>query len=277
MNILVPTDFSEHAQNAVDAAIKMAKYLGGQIHLYHSAAIPDDWEKLSVEEKFLDDLNKKIAIAARDKLNAIKERVEEKGIAAYTHYTGGSFIKNIHEILDQVPIDLIIMGSHGASGKREWLIGTKTQKVIRRVDTMTLVVKTNQHKLDFSKVLFVTGLSEDDQSAFRRFLAFLEPFRIEELHILSIDLQGAFTNPRFLMVQLLKEFKAVASKYNTFTYFFSALTVDMGVRQFVHAHGIDLVAMSNHHEKPLKHALLGSNIERVVNHSDVPVLSIDFN
>ena len=276
MNILVPTDFSEYADYAVDAAIKMAKNLGAQIHLYHSAAIPDDWEKLSVEQKFLDTINKKVAIAARDKLDAIKERVEEQGIAAHMHYTGGSFIKNIHEVLDKVPIDLIIMGSHGASGKREWLIGTKTQKVIRRIDTMTLVVKNDKHNYDFSKVLFVTGLSPDDKEAFKRLMNFLEPFTIKELHILSIDLQGAFSNPRFLMVQLLKEFKDVASRYNTFTYFFSALTVDMGVRQFVEAHDIDLVAMSNHHEKPIKHALFGSNIERVVNHSDIPVLSIDF-
>ena len=95
MDILVPTDFSSYANIAFDVACKLIKKFGGTLHLYHSASIPDDWEKLPAETKYKDEINKSIAIAARDQLRALQQQAEEAGILSDIHYTGGKFLKNI--------------------------------------------------------------------------------------------------------------------------------------------------------------------------------------
>ena len=50
-NILVPTDFSQHSDHALDAAIKMAKKISGQIYLYHRIHLHPNWHALTQGEK----------------------------------------------------------------------------------------------------------------------------------------------------------------------------------------------------------------------------------
>jgi nucleotide-binding universal stress UspA family protein len=70
MKILVPTDFLMYADFALDAAIQIAKKNKGEIHLYHSAQIPDDWEDFPAELRYKDSSNKKITLWVRDKLSS---------------------------------------------------------------------------------------------------------------------------------------------------------------------------------------------------------------
>ncbi len=277
MNILVPTDFSDYAERAFDVACKLAKKFDGTLHLYHSAAIPDDWEKLPAETRYKDEINKSIAIAARDKMKAIKHKATQDGIPCELRYTGGKFLKNIFEVLEEVDIDLIVIGSHGVSGKEEWLIGSNTQKVIRKVHKNVLVVKNQVEELDFSKALFATGLHQEEQDSFRRFLEFLNPFNVQELHVMAVDTSGYFSQPTFLMLEALKDFRRIAADYPCKTHFYSDYSVESGIRHFTKEYDIKLIGISNHNRKKLKRIFMGSNVEMLINHASVPVLSIDYN
>ena len=57
---------------------------------------------------------------------------------------------------------------------------------------------------------------------------------------------------------------------------FRALSIDDGIRSFSEKIGADLIVISNHERHPLKRMLIGSNVEALVNHSSLPVLTIDF-
>lgn len=276
MKILVPTDFSIYADYAFNAALLFAEKLNAEIHLYNSADIPDDWEDLKAFIRYLDTDNKKVALKVRNQLKKLKWKAEAKGLVCKYHYTGGKFLKNITEITDKIDFDLIIMGSHGVSGKEEWFIGSNTQKVLRKLHKNVLVVKQELTALDFSKVLFVTGLDQEDKEAFRRFLAFIEPFQPKEIHIMTVDTAGFFTQPSIVVKSALNDFKAIAEGQNVKTHFYADFTIDAGIRHFTEEFSIDLVAISNHVRHPLKRIFVGSNVEMIANHLDAPLLVIDY-
>ncbi len=276
MKLLLPTDFSIFADFALETALQIAQREPSEIHLYHSANIPDNWEDLPAATRYKDAANKAIALKVRNQLNKLEKYVQDQGVDCYTHYTGGKFLANIEEIIDEVAFDLIVMGSHGASGKEEWFIGSNTQKVIRKLHQNILVVKNKPQQLNFKEVLFVSGLDKADQDAFQHFLQFLSLFEVEQVHIMSVDTGSFFTQPSILMKEVLKDFAAIAKDYSVKTHFYRDISIDAGVRHFCQDFPIELIGISNHQRHPLKRIFQGSNVEMIANHSELPVLSIDY-
>ncbi len=276
MKILVPTDFSKIANFALETAIDIAMNKGAEIHLYHCANIPNDWEDLPAETRYHDKLNKQIAIKARDRLKIFSDRVKSKGIDCNVHFTGGKLIKDIEEVFAEINVDLIVMGSHGASGKREWFIGSNAQKILRKHRKDTLVVKKLERPFDPKELLFVTNLNKEDRISFKKFLSFSKSFNVNTIHILCVDTSSFFTQPTIIIEEALKDFKAIAKEFKVETHFYRDYSVEAGVRHFVAKNNIDLVGISNHAKKPFKHIFQGSNVEMIVNHSDIPVLSLDY-
>lgn len=271
MRILVPTDFSTYADSALNVAKLIAKKYNADIDLFHSVDSILAWSKEN-----LSDIRNSYLLKVGERLDDLVDRLRAEGIGA-NQYTGtGTLIEDLTHQLEAYTYDLIIMGSHGARSKEEWFIGTNAQKVVRKLHTNVLVIKNDFDKIDFSEVLFVTGLNQEDQKALEYFLDFIRPFDVKKVHILAVNTEGYFSQPSIIMLEALKDFETIANKYDTETHFYSDYSVDAGVRHFSSENSIDLIAMSNHSRRPIKRLLQGSNVEIVVNHSELPVLTIDY-
>ena len=82
------------------------------------------------------------------------------------------------------------------------------------------------------------------------------------------------TQPTFIMQSALKDYKKIAKDYNVSTHFIKDFSIDSGVRHFVEDHKIDLIGIANSFKHPIKRIFNGSNVEVIVNHSKVPVITI---
>ena len=272
-NILVPTDFSECADFALEAAINICKKENAHLHLFHASDIPEDFKDL--DDSVLEKISGEISLNAKEKLDVRQKLIVEEGLGCSVHYAKGDFIDGLKDVMDKHAVDLIVMGSFGKSGRREWLIGTNTQKVVRKYHKNVLVVKEAPGEDLFKKVVFVSGLSEEDKNVFRKFLDFIDPYEVEEVNILAINLSGWFNQPTILMKELLNDFKEMATGFNCKTHFYSDYSVEAGIRHFVEENDVSLIGISNKTRSPIKRIFLGSNVEMVVNNSRVPVLSLD--
>lgn len=278
MKIIVPTDFSDCAKDAFEVAQSWAARANASLHLFHAAALPQDWEDLSAVVRYRDEANKAIALAVRDKLREWQYDAQDKGVSCDIHYHGGELLEGLEELVDELSADMAVIGSQGASGKREWFMGSNAQKLVRHLRIPVLVVKEAIAPPDFSRVVFASGLFVDDQEAFRHFLRLLQPFPVEEVHILAIKTEQLFGPPASVMLDALKDFAALAEEhgYPCQTHYPSNLSVERGVRDFVESHHIQLIGISHHRRHPLKRFFQGSNVEMLVNHAGVPVLSVDY-
>ncbi|NND09543.1 MAG: universal stress protein [Saprospiraceae bacterium] len=272
-HLLVPTDFSVYANFAKDLAIKLATRSNGNITLLHTVdVLPSGWEQLSdTDQQATIKIDEKLSVA-HERMLATQRDAKELGINLQISFRGGKLWEAIDKLVTSQSIDQIVMGSHGVSGKEEFFIGSNTQKVVRNVNCDVLIIKNKIPSIHFPKVVFATGLDISEQPIFQRFLQMLSLFDTEEVHILTVNTPGFFSQPTVVVQESLKDFANMVSDFKCETHFISDITVDAGVRNFNEKIEADLMAISDEGKNSLIRMFTGSNVEFLVNHAEVPVL-----
>jgi universal stress protein A len=140
--ILVPTDFSPHADEAFRVAHRLAKATGACVVAFHVAAPPavvtaEGPSPADVrDEKGKNLWGGLLALQARDP----QVRVEHEVIVAEK-----PTVSHILDLLEKRGCDLIVMGTHGRSWLKQRLFGSVTEEVIRRASCPVMVVKAAAH------------------------------------------------------------------------------------------------------------------------------------
>lgn len=273
--LLVPTDFSEQANMATDTAHKIAKIKDLKVHFVHATSLlPRGWEGWPDREKDKFPEARRVVYDIEERLTSLVQRFEKANLTATYSVSADEPLGLIESAYQAYPVHTIVMGSHGVSGKREYFIGSNTQKVIRKLEANIFIVKEKIEKLSFEKVLFCSHLSIVDEAAFKHFLSWVEVFKPKEVHLLTINLPGFSTQPYLLVKERFEDYKQIAKEYHLKTHFIRDFTVEGGIRLFSEKMGIDLIGISNLDKNPIKRIFLGSNVEMLANHSEIPVLSI---
>lgn len=133
--ILVPTDFSPTAQNAMLYAIDLANRFGSTITLLHAyATVPVSSSFVDVSVYIKDVIEPKITAQAQATTAALRN-----GASVETRIVWKSIAEAIKEVTEQELYDLIVMGTKGASGWRDFF-GTHTSSVLKNTDLPLFVV-----------------------------------------------------------------------------------------------------------------------------------------
>lgn len=271
-NILVPTDFSACAKNAAGAAYLLAKQFGAKLHLLTNITLPRGWDEMSEAEQQQNPTAVAAVQRAMVQLSEMKKWFADVPVA--TACKGQKLVECVSRYVQEHGIDLTVMGSHGASGKNEYFIGSNTQKVVRTVHCPVLVIKNPMEKLDFEKVVFASNFNPGDMKAFEYFKNFIKHF-VPEVHLVAIR-TSPFDTPYPVQMEAMKPFETACAPLVCKSHVYQDISIDEGIRSFAKGLGAGLVAISNHERHPLKRMLVGSNVEMLVNHADLPVLTIDF-
>jgi nucleotide-binding universal stress UspA family protein len=137
--ILVPTDFSDAAGDAVQAAMVLARAFDAGIELLHVTAtvalLPPPVEVVPFSV-LMPDLSKRVA----EKLTEDAKRVQAGGIPCETLSREGSPHTEIVRRAIEMPADLIVMGTHGHGGLAHAVLGSVTERVLHRSACPVLVV-----------------------------------------------------------------------------------------------------------------------------------------
>lgn len=261
-HILVPTDFSECADHAFDAAVRLSKQFEASIHIYTCLNLP----------KATADANTLIeeTLAAHQ---ALKNRYPKHTITS--SYSSGKFLDEIVACIDQEAIDFVVMGSHGKSGVSEIFIGSNTQKVVRLIHHPVLIVKGELPDINFKQIVFASSFNMSEKDVFLRFKEIVAPFD-PEIFLLGIKTSFFFDAPAAVTSAAMEEFKVLAHPFPCKTYIFKNANIESGIREFAQTVGADLIAISNQQRSPLLRMFVGSNVEALINHSNLPVLTIDY-
>lgn len=144
-HILVPTDFSQASELAVDAAAVLARQLGVKLTLVHvhdpgalrpSAAI--GWSK-SVEDGAEAEIERTIE-SGFEKL--VDERLEGVEVADTVLLHDSSAAHAICSYAEKVGADLIVIGTHGRTGLKHLLIGSVAERVVRHAACPVLTLRS---------------------------------------------------------------------------------------------------------------------------------------
>jgi len=274
-HILTLTDFSMVAETAVEAAFVLASKHGSDLTIYHNSEDGDLIMYELVGDPEIEHFTLRNSISSPP-ITKWKELAKKHNIVARYLTGSADFIKKIFNITEILEIDLIVMGSTGASGKKEYVWGSNTEKVVKHVDIPVMVIKKPLKDYRFDNIVFASSFDSNEKEVLKYALNLLRPPKDATVHLLSIDTSSFFTQPIGLVKGALKEFESIVAPLSVKSHFYPDYSVEAGIRHFMEEIQPDLLIMNNKNEKPVKRFLSGSNTIRVINHLDFPVLSIDY-
>lgn len=160
-NILIPTDFSDNSWNAIKYALKLYKRTRCSFHLLHVSNVNTfiGGESPSISSSAVV-LEKAVITDAKKNLQTLVKKIDSISLnikhSFITHVEYGFLIDSIKDKVEENNIDLIIMGTKGASGIKEVIIGSNTGDVITRVKCPVLVVPEEAIYLKPREIAFPT-------------------------------------------------------------------------------------------------------------------------
>ncbi|HET7818521.1 MAG TPA: universal stress protein [Bacteroidia bacterium] len=274
--ILIPTDFSECANNALRFAAFMAKKTGATLNLVHVLDVPAVGPQGS-SEGTVDDVPYMI-----DVLKATKARMKKlltlpfmKKVEVMQNIEIGNVTESIMKAAQKHKADLLVMGTHGAKGLQEILIGSTAEKVVRNSHIPVITIKDEITEPNVEKIVYATDLSDEFESVFPEVerVAKLLGSRIEVVKVVTRLQFEPTKNTQRMIAKLKRKFKE--SDFSASVYY--DYNKQQGIRRYAHSSKADLIALGTHGRHGLSHFFNGSIAEDLVNHSSLPVLTINLN
>ncbi|HLJ95195.1 MAG TPA: universal stress protein [Gemmataceae bacterium] len=145
--ILVPTDFSKHSEVALTYAAALAEKFGAELVLLHvvqdlALFIPD---AVAVAPPIAAPVEQFTA-AARDALDRIGQAENLRHLRFHREVREGTPFYEIIRFAKEGDVDLIVMGTHGHTGLTHVLLGSVTEKVVRKAPCPVLTVRHPEHE-----------------------------------------------------------------------------------------------------------------------------------
>ena len=182
-NILFPTDFSQTADNAFVYALHLAKSLGADLHVLHTYSMPIvsglGVESSEVIQQVYENVELTSFEKFKDKATELRKIAEKEGTADVKlsfAFEEGDLIMNILEIISKEKVDLVVMGTNGASGLEKKFFGSNTVNTIRSIDIPILSVPHQAKFKGITKIGFTTIFKDSDKKPLAEVLKIAEKF-----------------------------------------------------------------------------------------------------
>jgi nucleotide-binding universal stress UspA family protein len=267
--ILVPCDFSDTAVQAYKFAVDLASESSGEVILLNVVELPVMHESvlmptLSFEEAFIKDMKEH----AEKNFSKMKDKwSKESKVTSFIEFGGAT--PTIRDFVKNNKIDLIVMGTHGASGLKEFFVGSNTEKIVRSSAVPVIAIKGPVKFSSIKNIVFPNTFGLEQEELTLK-VKDLQSFFKATLHVLYVNTPSTFRRD----IEVKKEMKAFAKRFMLKDYtltIFNDYSEEEGLRNFVAETKADMVAMSTHGRRGINHLMSGSIAEDVVNHLTCPI------
>ncbi len=273
--ILVPVDFSDTSDNAFDFAVQLAQKTNAELQLIHVIDVVDmvgmSPMGSGVSAVWLDNYVQESITKAKGKISTLLKQAP-KGIRIDTTVEVGNVMGTIRDAIKDNEVDLVVMGTKGASGMREVLIGSNAEKVVRYARCPIISIKRKTDINSIKNIVFGVNIEGAPERVVQKLKQLQAAFGAT-LHIVRINTPTGFERDR----RVKKSLEQFATRYmlsdftlNIYNEFFE----DEGLIYFAEEIGADMIAVATHSRTGLAHLLGGSIAEDLVNHVKRPVWTL---
>lgn len=272
--ILVPVDFSKNSEYALEVAATLAKKQKAEIIVLHMMGLTDtvithDERKEVFEAMYFMKLAEKRFAEFLD-----KDYLD--GITVTETVHNYKVFSEINDVARDLGADLIVMGSHGASGLKEVFVGSNTEKVVRTSEIPVLVIKNRTKKFNPQFGIFACDLLDSSIAPYKKAKIFFKKLGIP-MQMLYVNLAGGFRSTREIE-KITLDFLNKAGEPNPLESLnkvvqYNEYSVEAGIFGYSQVSNADIIALPTRGRQGLAHFFSGSIGEDVVNHSERPVVT----
>lgn len=273
-HILVPIDFSETSLNALKHAAEFAKKFDAKLtllHVYESLGndvlLPD----LLIGKKVLDNPYQELVIKKLDEARATISDIYNKNVDIAV--SEGTISSAVESFVNEEKVDIIVMGTHGTKGViQNYIIGSNSYKVVgaskvpvltvrkkvTNLDIKNIVVPVDYTKFSRQKLPFAADLAKRFDATLKLFFTDQKEYNELKNNALIEQVENYLRNEGVNFTTQISEDAYSAKEVIKYTEFTNS----------------DLIIIMSERETTISNMLLGSTSREVVNHSQIPVLTL---
>ncbi|MEO8147233.1 MAG: universal stress protein [Bacteroidia bacterium] len=270
--IIVPTDFSESADNALAYACELARALKSKIVLFHTYELP----VLATDYPVLPVTAQEMKVEIRNALNKTKEKFKavfpELDFAVETVI--GSVDREINHAISKHNVHYVVMGTRGVSGVGEILVGTNAASVMEHADCPVIVVPANAKFEGLKKIVLAADYGEHNYEHAENAIDFAKVFNAEValLHVSKGDSDDTFEESELMV---FKNRLVERQKYNSIiTVLVNDFDAFHGINTFIEEYKAELLIVSMRSRTLLQKVFSRSLTKRMAYHSHIPVMAL---
>ena len=278
-NILFPTDFSPNADNALNYAVEIARKVKGNLVLFHAYSVqlvdPNmpaeiylsayQEEEKSAKES-LEELSKRIIDSNKD----------EDGKSLFTTdaiVTQGLVVDEVMSLINDFKIDIVIMGTHGASGITELILGSNTASVIEKAPVPVLAIPHNAVYKNISNIVYAYDDIKSGLPSFQKLLEFAKIYdsTITLLHIIDSEKNTVDMNKQ--------EFEKIKQSFGYEKIGLELVKEDKvleGINDYINSNDVDILAMAIKKQTLFDKIFNRSLTKKMAHHTKIPLLALHF-
>jgi nucleotide-binding universal stress UspA family protein len=278
--ILVPLDFSDTSLKALDHAITMAKVCKAELVLMHVTEFMGinnaggDYYVTSIYNQL--DYEKEVLSEATKHLQKLTDKTALNNNIKTTAITVTGWVKKqILDTAEKINADIIIMGTHGTKGFREFVAGSNTYRIANEAKCPVLSVRQHTQTPGFKNILMPFSDQPHSREKVNYALKLSEIFG-STLHILGIDMNGSTEHLHKIELEA-RQLEQIAQKHGvkcSVTVESSGYVADNVLKHAKEVNADLIVVMSGIDRMSISDWIMGPFAQQIINHSTIPILSI---
>ncbi len=273
--ILVPVDFSETSENAIEHAAWLAATTQAELYLVH--VLPQNQFRADAAEPLvLSDDTVQSQRETEEKLRIVAQDLLARfNVAARTRVLHGKISAALIDLVTAESIDLILMGTHGAKGLEEILIGSNAQHLVSLASCPVITFQKEKLKPGFSNIVLPIDRSRHSREkvSVAMDIALLCNSKIHIVGLLDSADEGEYQKLQVVLDQVTIAVDSAEIPYTRHTVKGDNIAVE--AIKYARSINADLILILTEDESVMGKLDLGPLSRHIVNHSPIPVLSMN--
>ncbi|HAB26497.1 MAG TPA: hypothetical protein DCE27_01035 [Xanthomarina gelatinilytica] len=273
--ILLPTDFSANSWEATRYALNLFKNEPCTFYIMHSleplVSAPSSVSSRRANEAILNSRNNESKMELEKELQKIQELPKNSNHAFETLLVHDYFLDAVTSTVKKLGIDIVILGTKGASGIKEMTIGSNTANLINKQSCPIIAVPQNAlSSMDLSEIGFATDLSIEnygDDLDLLKEIAMAHNAIISAVHITN---KSTNLSPDLLANKLALEMTLKPLRVDF--YYITDVSVELGVRVFSESRKLGMLCIINKKRSFFEKLFNRSNSKSISSHLNVPLI-----
>jgi len=257
--ILVPTDFSPAADNAMLYAANLASVIKASIHLVHVYQIPVSMSDVPVLLVSVEEMKN----AAEKGLEKSKELLLKSFPGVDVRYEGrlGNIADEVNSLCKEIKPLTLVVGKHGATGMERILFGSTTLSLIKHAHCPLIAVPDKETHKPISNIALAydgSGLNGLEQKI-REFVQLVNA----RLHVIHVQVSGKETPG---IKELLPELSPLHQTIRNEEFV-------SGIEKYIHAHHIDMLMVLPHKHNIIERLFYRTHTSEVLQKVNIPIMA----
>ena len=273
--ILLPTDFSENALNAIRYAVQLFKNSSCEFYLLHTytpaaynvGSMSDSYSALELQK-----VTRENAEGSMDEVEkTIRSEFNNKNHHFHKVVTFNLLVHQIQEMVENNGIDIIVMGTQGATGAQEVFLGTHTMYTIKKVNCPVIAVPSGFGYEAPKEILFPTDYRLSKSNPYLSLIREICDLQVARLNLLN----AYYGEPLDSEQKQMKAYLDVYFKDNAHLFYIAEDTdVPGAIEKFQLKKKINLLIMIHNRHNFFENLLFKPVINEIAYHTNIPFLVI---